>query len=173
VAKSDWNITGSGGYIITEDGGSKRCQITTDKLLLWNGRSDLANCEIVYDFRTNSTSTNCRGGAVLRSDGTLNNCYRIHTYGPRNHYLQKVVNGVVTTLGTVSSPRDYDIYVKTRFRIDGYQLSIEEYVNGNWTLLGSLDDTSQALSSGSAGIFGAGVGGYVVYFDNIEIRERL
>lgn len=173
--KSNWNISGTGGCAVIDDGGSKRCQLSGIKLLLWNARSNLQDVEVKADFRVwLDNSTNNRGGMVLRSDALGNNCYRLLVYGPRTYYIQKVVNGIATTLAQVASTQAYNIYVKTRFRIDGYQLSVEEYTGGQWNLVLMAQDSEQTFQSGYAGIHGQNVNSsYSVVFDNVEISEKV
>jgi hypothetical protein len=169
---SSWNISQSGGQAIIDEGGSKRCRLSGSKLMLWNGRDNLINSEIIASILMDS-STNSRGGLVLRSDSTLNNCYRLRIFGPRTYYIQKVVNGTVTTLATAYSTQPYNAYVKTRFRIDGYQLSVEEFISGVWTLVSVIVDNEQSVISGYAGLYGESVNtSYFLTYDNIEILER-
>ena len=171
MAKVDWTQSGSGSAAVINNGGSMRLQITNDKLLLWTARNNLANSQVVADIYMGA-DTNTRGGLVLRSDGTINNCYRLLIYGPRTYYIQKVVAGVATTLLVITSTLAWNVYAKTRFTVDGYQLSVEEYINGNWVFVGMVDDLSQARASGYAGLTGANVSSYYEMLDNVEIRER-
>lgn len=174
MAKSDWSITGSGGLAIVDDGGSKRCQLSGIKLMLWNGRNDLIDSEVDCDFRVGSDgSSNNRGGMVLRSDITQNNCYRLDIYGGRTYYIRKIVDGIVTTLATISSTQPWNIYLKTRFRIDAWQLSVEEYISGIWQLVQMVEETSHARPSGYAGLHGFNYStSQSVLFDNVKISEK-
>lgn len=173
MTKTDWYITQSGGQAVVDEGGSKRCRLSGSKLMLWNGRSNLANSEVVASILMAST-TNTRGGLVLRSDLTNNNCYRLRIFGPRSYYIQKVVNGVVTTLATAYSTRPYNVYTQTRFRVDGYQLSVEEFVSGAWSLVSVIQDSDQSLAIGYAGLYGESVNtDYYVTFDDVAISERV
>ncbi len=174
MGRSDWDITGVGGCSVLEETGSKRCQITGEKLMLWNGNSSLTDSEVVFDFKVYGSNTNTRTGAVLRCQGTLNDCYKLLTYGPRTYYIVRVVDGVSTTLTVIASSQPYNIYVKTRFRIDGYQLSVEEYISGEWNLIAVVEDTAQAFASGYAGLFGQSITtGYYSLFDNVDIRQKI
>jgi hypothetical protein len=169
---SNWTITQSGGQAIVDEGGSKRCRLSGSKLMLWNGRNNLVNSEVVVSILMGG-DTNTRGGLVVRSDSTANNCYRLRIFGPRTYYIQKVVGGVVTTLATAYSTQPYNTYVKTRLRIDGYQLSIEEFISGVWTLVSVIVDNEQSIISGYAGLYGENANtSYFITFDNIEISER-
>lgn len=173
--KSDWIIQGSGGQAIIDEGGSKRCRLSGTKFMLWNGRNNLENSEIIAMILLGA-DTNTRGGLFLRSDNSgYQNCYRLRIYGGgRTYYIQKVVNGVVTTLVTAYSTQPYNIYVKTRFRIDGYQLSLEEYIANTWNLIAVIADTEQSLNQGYTGIYGESVNtNYFITFDNLEISERI
>jgi len=173
MAKTDWTITGSGGQAIVDEGGSKRCRLSGSKLMLWTGRSDLANSEVVASLLM-GVDTNTRGGLVLRSDPTALNCYRLRVYGPRTYYVQKVVNGAITTLATIVSAQSYYSYIRTRFRVDEYQLSVEEWVGGVWVLVTAIEDTEQSLSQGRAGIYGESAStSYAVTFDEVAISERV
>lgn len=170
---TNWNITQSGGQAIVDEGGSKRCRLSGSKLMLWNGRNNLANSEIIASILM-AGDTNTRGGLVLRSDITGQNCYRLRIYGGRTYYIQKVANGgIVTTLATAYSSQPYNVYVKTRFRVDGYQLSVEEYINNVWTLVTVIADNEQSIALGYAGLYGESINtNYFITFDNIDVSER-
>jgi len=169
---SNWNISLSGGQAIVDESGSKRCRLSGSKLMLWNGRNDLINSEIVSSILMD-VSTNNRGGLVLRSDASFNNCYRLRIFGPRTYYIQKIVAGVVTTLATAYSTQPYNAYVKTRFRVDGYQLSVEEYFAGAWVLVSVIMDNEQSILAGYSGIYSENANtAYFITFDNVEIMER-
>jgi len=173
MAKTDWYITGAGGQAVIDQGGSKRCQLSGSKLMLWNGRNNLANSEVIASILM-AGDTNTRGGLVLRSDLSNNNCYRLRIFGQRTYYVQKVVAGVVTTLSTAYSLQPYNIFVKTRFRVDGYQLSVEEYISGVWTLVTVIVDTEQSILLGYAGLYGESVNtGYFLFFDDVQISEGI
>jgi len=172
MSKSDWDITGDGGIGIVEVGGSKRCRLTYRKLMLWNGNSGLTDHEVIVEIQMGS-STNTRGGIVLRSNESGTTAYRLRMYGPRTYYIQKVVDGAVTVLAIVGSSRAWNEFVKTRFKVDGFQLSVEEWDEGEWKLIASVEDTSQAVISGAAGLYGESVNSdYYVTFDNVEIKEK-
>jgi len=171
--KTDWNITGTGGIAIIEETGSKRCQLSGIKELLWKDRNNLTDSEVIAEIKFLVGSSNERGGLLLRSNSAVQRCYRLLIYGNRQYLIQRVIDGVITTLGQASSGQPYNIYIKTRFRVDGYQLSVEEYINGEWTLITMAQDSNQSLSEGYAGLFGVSVNsGYSILFDNIEISEK-
>ena len=175
MGKSDWDITGDGGISIIEEGGSKRCRLTHTKLMLWNGNSACADFEIIADVNVPGT-TNYRGGLVLRANATGTTMYRLRIYGrntvSRTYYIDKLVNGVNTTLGSVISTQP-DIYVKTRFRVDGFQLSVEEWIDGAWEVITMVEDTSQAILSGYCGLIGMSANSsYYITFDNVEINKK-
>lgn len=175
MSRTDWNISGTGGIAIVDETGSKRCQLTGDKLMLWNGRSDLTNVEIVCESKYNTSTSNAGGAVLLRSDASANNCYRLLIYGAtgRTYYIQKVVAGVVTNLGSYNSTIGYSIYGKIRFRVDGYQLSVDEWESGAWVNKMTVDDTSQACAVGFTGLAGKSAStSYYVIFDNVEVREK-
>ena len=175
MSKSDWDITGAGGIAIIEEGGSKRCRLSASKLMLWNGCSTCTDYEVIADINIGS-STNYRGGLVLRANDSGTTMYRLRIYGAasyRTYYIDKLVNGVNTIIGQVTSIHPYFTYVKTRFRIDGFQLSVEEYVNGAWELITMVEDTSQAIISGYCGLHScSATSSYYITFDNIEINEK-
>jgi len=179
MAKSNWDISGTGGQSIIDVEGSKRCQITGIKLMLWNGRNDLINSEVIVSIRpyVNNNSGYQRGGAVLRSDTSGFNYYLLTSYAYtafRSYLIYRVVDGVSTLLSTVNSYHSYTDFVKTRFRIDGYQLSIEEYVDGIWNLKSTVEDTVHTLVSGYSGLKGhSHTVSYSCLFDNVEISERV
>ena len=178
MAKSDFLISGSGGQAIIEVDGSKRCQLSGTKYLLWNGRNNLVNAEVIALIKpyTNQNSGYQRGGMLLRCDENILNYYRLLTYAYTNYrtyYIHRVINGVGTLLGQVTSYKAYNIYTKTRFRVDGYQLSIDEYNSGEWGLIATIEDTDHSLISGYAGICGVNYSGsYHFLFDDLEIGER-
>lgn len=178
---SDWNITGPGGQSVVADGGSLRCVLSGKKLMLWNGNSSLADAQVSVEVKFSYRSTNAYllGGPVLRMDASGNNGYRdrIHSYNSttRRHRIERITDGIVTVLSYIDSVgRSYDEFVNTKFRADGWQLSVEEYIDGEWTLIGVIEDTNHSHTSGYAGLQGECVNtSYQVYFDNIEISEEV
>ena len=178
MSKSNFNITGSGGQAVIEIEGSKRCQLSGTKYLLWNERNDLVNAEVISLIKPYlaQNSGYQRGGMLLRCDESILNYYRLLAYAYTNYriyYIHRVVNGVATLLTQVISHQAYNIYTKTRFRIDGYQLSIDEYTNGQWNLIATVEDSDHSLISGYAGICGVNYSGsYSFLFDDLEIGER-
>jgi len=174
MAKTDWDITGDGGISVINEGGSMRCQLSGVKYMLWNGRGDFTDSEIIADIRLSTNNTNARGGLLLRSNATIGTFYRCRIYGATNrtYYIDRVVNGVSTQLASVGSSQPYNIYTRTRFRVDGFQLSIEEYLSGAWNLVTTVEDTNHAILSGYAGLTGISVNtSYNIRFDNIDIGE--
>ena len=175
MSKVDFTITGVGGLSIVDEGGSKRCRLTYTKLMLWNGNPALGDCECVVDIQNSAANSNSGGGIVLRTNSTAQTCYRLLVYGAttKQYYIQVKVNGQTTTLGSFNSTRSYSEYTKIRFRVDGFQLSCEEYINGNWVMSFIVEDTGHAIISGSAGLFGESTNsGYSVSFDNLEINVK-
>jgi len=176
MSKADWDITGTGGISIIDEGGSKRCRLSYNKLMLWNGCSSCTDSEVVADINI-LNSTNYRGGLVLRSNANGSTMYRLRIYGAtsyRVYYIDKLVNGVNTTLGQVTSSQPYNTFVKTRFRVDGFQLSVEEWIDGAWELITMVEDTSQAITLGYCGLIGMSVNSsYYITFDNIEINTKI
>ena len=176
MSKSDWLITGTGGISVIEEGGSKRCRLSASKLMLWNGCSTCTDYEVTADINILS-NTNSAGGVVIRSDGAGSTTYRLRVYGKsatsRTYYIDKVVSGVNTVLGQVISYHPYNTFVKTRFRVDGFQLSVEEWINGAWELITMVEDTSKAILSGYCGLAGYSINsGYHITFDNVEINKK-
>lgn len=172
MGKADWTISGDGGLSVVEEGGSMRCQLTGSKLMLWNARSNLQDSEVVADVRLQTYSSNVsKGGAVLRSDPSGQNCYLFRTYGHRTWEIRKIVAGVEVLLGSANSLQPYSSYVKTRCRVDGFQLSIEEFLSGQWDLLLMAEDTDHTFLAGYAGLVGLSTGAYYMLFDNVEISE--
>ena len=110
---------------------------------------------------------------MLRSEASGLTAYRLELYGPRTYYIRKIIDGTVTTLGTAISAESWNIYVQTRFRVDGFQLSVEEYKDGDWVLIAVVEDTSEAILAGYAGLFGSSLNtAYHIMFDNVEISEK-
>lgn len=170
--ETDWNITGifNPQY---EEGGSKRCQFTGQKLMLYAGNPNLTDSEVISEIKLYTSSTNNRGSLWLRATANGYNGYRLLIYGPRTYYIQKLVDGVVTSLGIAYSSQPYSIYVKTRFRVDGYQLSVDEYVGEAWTNISTIIDTESTHASGYAGIGGNSVNtSYFCLHDNVSIGVR-
>ena len=175
MAKTDWDISGTGGQSVIDMDGSMRCQLTQQKLMLWNGNTGLTDSEVICELRAgyNNHLYN-KGGMVLRCDPTAQNCYKLQVQGPRTYYIYKIVSGVVTTLGNIISSQAWNLWIKTRFRVDGHQLSVEEYTGGQWNLILTIDDSSQAHASGAAGLFGNSYNSvYYWLFDNVEIGEKV
>jgi len=175
MAKSDWDISGIGGISIIDEGGSKRCRLSYTKLMLWNECSTCTDYEVVADIKI-GVNTNYRGGLVLRSDVAGATVYRLRIYGAssyRTYYIDKLVNGVNTILGQVTSSHPNNTFVRTRFRVDGFQLSVEEWIDGAWELIVMAEDTSQAIISGYCGLIGmSATSSYYITFDNIEINKK-
>jgi len=173
MAKIDWDITGTGGQAVVEDVGSMRCRLSGQKLMLWNGNNALTDSEVIAEYKISHNSIYSSGGSILRSIFTGFNCYRLRTTVDRTHYIEKLVGGVVTVLGSAVSSQPWNQYIKTRFRVDGFQLSVEEYFGGNWNLVLSAEDNEHTHVSGYAGIFGNSYSSsYSVLFDNVEISQK-
>jgi len=175
MGKTDWNITGDGGISVIEEGGSKRCRLSASKLMLWNENSTCTDFEVVADIKLGANTNYC-GGITLRANAAGTTMYRLRIYGrdtaSRTYYIDKVVDGVNTNLSTIISVQP-SIYVKTRFRVDGFQLSVEEWIDGAWEVVAMVEDTSQAILSGYCGLFGmSGNSSYYITFDNIEINKK-
>lgn len=181
MAKTDWNfvIDGTGSWAIVSAGGSMRLQLTYQKVYaLWNGRNDLANSEIIAEMRFNDAISYCRGGLILRNDGTKNNMYLLYVYyntsTTRRFNLYRVVDNVWTLITDIIAPSvPPTSYIPTRFRIDGWQLSCHVYYGAEWHEVFFKDDEQQSHSQGYAGMAGLSTySGQSVNFDNVEIRER-
>lgn len=177
--KSNWIISGSGGQAVINVDGSKRCQLSGIKYMLWNGRSDLVNAEVIATIKPWINENNGRqvGVILLRSDTSIYNYYKVMVYAYtsyRKYRIHRIVNGVATLLGQIISYQGYNIYVKTKFRIDEYQLSIEEYIGGAWNLITTIEDTDHSIVSGYIGIGGNNYNtDYSFLFDDVEISERV
>jgi len=177
MALVDWTIFGGGGIAIVDEGGSKRCQLTGDKTLLWSERGNLINSEIIADEKFYTNDYRNAVGLLLRSNANATNCYRLLTYasgGERYHQIQKIVNDVVTNLGAYTSTIAYNVYLKTRFRVDGYQLSLGEFIDNQWKNMLIVEDTSQSLANGYNGFCAKNISypAWYVWLDNISINER-
>lgn len=167
--RADWNITGSGECAILSESGSMRCRLTNAVLMLWNGNNNLANSEIVADLKLTANSSSPIGCFILRSDENGSNCYRMRQNGVRTVSIERVVNGVATVLGSTTSTQQGTTWVRTRFRVDQFQLSVEEYLSGSWVLLLFVTDTQQSRSAGYSGISSLSTSGFGAWFDNISI----
>ena len=177
MAKINWDISGEGGQAIIEEAGSKRCQLSGKKLMLWNGKSDLVNCELITDIRLFGTAGYCRGGVMLRSDGSELNgyaCTRVYKSGANSEYLiYKVVGGVWTQIAQADSNFGWTEWARTRIRIDGWQISVDEWFGGDWFQAVLIEETIHQHASGYIGLIGTStniVGS--ILFDNVEISER-
>ena len=178
MAKSDWIITGEGGQSVINVDASMRCQLCGTKYMLWGARGNLTDCEVVATIKpwTNENGGRQKGGMLLRCDDIKMNYYRLLTYyytTYRVYYIHRVINGVATLLSQVVSYQGYNIHVKTRFRIDGWQLSVEEYVSGAWNLITAIEDTDHTVTLGYAGLVGVSYNSaYSTLFDDVEIAEK-
>lgn len=173
MGKLDWDISGPDYYLIKKIEDSWRCVIYGKMLFLWNGRNDLRDSQIILERKHSASRRESAGGMVLRANASGDTAYRFRMCGDRRCYIEKVVNGVVTTLNYEETEQPWDEYVKYRFRVDGFQLSVHEWVSGEWQLLMFVDDLTQAITQGYAGFFGDNDNtSYRMYFDNVEIRER-
>lgn len=174
MGKSDWDINGPGGQGIIDDAGSMRCQLTATKNMTWNGDVALTDSEVITEIKLNSTNGYSRVGPVLRADETCENGYFCLAYGyaTKRYYIFKVVDGVKTQLAYFVSEFASSLYTKIRFRIDGYQLSIEEWKEGDWVVIGIIEDTDETHPSGRAGLRGESLTTYYGLFDNVEIGEK-
>lgn len=171
--KADWIITGIGGQSVIEHTGSKRCQLSGGKYLLWKGRTDFDNVEIIAEILMGVPHSRTKGGLLLRMSETLQDGYRLMIVYPRTFYIQKMTDGAITTLATAESPSAWNIYAKTRFRVDEWQLSVDEFHNGVWQNIIVAIDTSESIASGYAGIFGESYStAYYLLLDNVVISAR-
>lgn len=172
MALSDWDISGDGGQAIVDDGGSMRCQLTGSKLMLWNGQDSLVNTQITAEIK-NVAAGGQLSGLVLRCDDTSDNCYfdRITVVSSKKyHYVYRIVSGVATLIAQSASTESYSVYTKTRFSINGSQVSVEEWLAGDWSVLISVTD-SVLETPGYAGLKSQNTAGYSTLFDNIIIAE--
>lgn len=172
--KSQWLIQGTGGQSVVDEGGSKRCQLTLTKWMLWNERNNLLNSEIIGLIKLGQNSNNVLGGFLLRCDSSCNNAYylRITSNGSvKVYYLYRIVNGTWTMLTSSNSSEIATVYTKVRFRVDGNQISIEEWVMGAWQLIQLVTD-GYVTAAGYAGLRGDSGAGYTVLFDDISIEEK-
>jgi len=180
MARSDWDIGGDGGQGITDVDGSKRCELSGIKWMAWNGDSELTDVEIIADIRLYGTNGYNQGGLFLRagegvapgSDPTWN-CYRFRRQYQSHCYLDVIANGVKTQLAYATTSFNYNQWVRTRFRIDGWQISVDEYFGSDWQQLMLVEDTSHHHLDGYVGLIGTNTNsvGSILY-DDIEISEK-
>jgi hypothetical protein len=179
MAKSDWIIGGAGGQSVITIDGSHRLQLSGFKHMLWNGRDDLANSEVIALIKpyANENSGRQKGGGLLRCDASILNYYQVICAAYTSYRLYRIyriVNGVSTLLSQVTSYQGYNIYVKTRFRIDGWQISIDEYSGGEWHLITTIEDTDHSIVSGYAGLIATNYNGnYSFIYDDVQIGENV
>lgn len=174
--RSDWNILGNGLVTIINDGVSYRCQISNNTTMLWNGNQQLTNCEIISDVKMiDFVANRSNGGLILRSDAgsVLSNCYWLFITSPNKYTLYRTVSAQATLLATYNSLIDYNVFRTIRFRIDGFTISVDEYINGSWVNRILVVDNVQTLTAGRAGVCGwSGSASYNILFDNININQR-
>lgn len=170
--KSDWTITGTGGQAIISEGGSMRCQLTSSKMMLWTARNNLINAQIIGLIKLYTANASV-GKFLLRCDNSYNNAYFLSINGSGNkiYNIYRLVNGVSTLLATASSSESITVYTKVRFSVSGNQISVEEYIAGNWNLIQVVTDTF-LTAGGYAGIAGGSTTGYYASFDDVQILEQ-
>lgn len=176
MGKSDWDISGPGGQAIVDESGSMRCQLSGEKHMTWNGNVALTDSEVITEIKLYSTNGYSRAGPMLRADEDCENGYfcMARGYATKYYFVYKIVDGIKTQLAAWTSEFASSLYTKIRFRIDGYQLSLEEWKEGAWVVMGIIEDTSQAHPSGRAGLRAEShTGAYYGLFDNIEIGEKV
>lgn len=168
--RTDWSLIGTGTLSIVTDAGSKRASLNGLLTCLWNGNPLLTDSYIIGDLKFGSNaSPSLNGGFILHANSTAASCYRLYITALRNYVVQKVINGNAQNLVTFQSSQAYNDYIKTRFKIIGHQITVEEYVAGQWNLVCAAIDNDTQLASGYAGFFDSGYAGYNILFDNIEI----
>ena len=178
MAKNNWDISGDGGQSVVIESGSKRCELDGKKLMLYNGASSLADCELTTDIKLYGTAGYCQGGVILRADAEGNNGYvfersYVGTGGGKSYLIWKIVNGVWTQLSYILTDFTWATWVRTRVRIDGWQISVDEWVSGEWSQIMLLEETSHQHTSGYIGLIGTSTNaiGSILY-DNVDIGEK-
>lgn len=180
MAKINWDISGTGGQAVIIESSSKRCELSGNKLCLYNGASSLANCQLIADIKLYGTAGYNGGGIILRSDGTRNNGYAfVRRYYGGDHgsgtacNIYKIVNGVWTQIAIAYTTFSWVTWIRTRVRIDGWQISVDEWIEGAWSQLMLVDETSHQHASGFIGLIGTStnVVGSILY-DNVDIGVK-
>lgn len=177
MARTDWDIYGTGLQSIVDVDGSLRCQLAGLEWMLYNGVIDLGDSQIIADMRRYGDYSVSQGGLLLRADATLENCYYLQrqVVAPGDGYrLTRHVDTVMTILWQGSLGHAPEDWVRVRFRIDGWQLSVYEWVAGEWSEVVLVNDLDEAHVSGYVGLFGLNTNnpaGMMLY-DNIEIAEK-
>lgn len=177
MARTDWDIHGPGIQRIVTVNGSKRCELNGLEWMLYNGDAALADAEVIADTRRYGNYTYSQGGLLLRTDATLENCYYLQRQGfgaVDGYRLSRHVNTVMTILWQGSLGHAPGDWVRVRFRVDGWQLSVHEWVASAWSEIVVVDDQAQAHASGYTGLFGANNANPAgsMLFDNVEIAEK-
>lgn len=172
----DWDIYGAGVQSIIDLELSKRCKLAGLEWMLYNGEAALVDSQIIADFRRYGALQYSEGGFVLRSDINLTNCYYLQrSITPADGWLlTKVVAGVRMDLWSAPTTHAPEDWVRVRFRIDGWQLAVHEWIDGTWEGIVLVEDTEQSHASGHAGLFGANpdpTGSML--FDNVEIATKV
>lgn len=171
----DWDIYGSGVQSVVDVEGSKRVKLAGLEWMLYNGEAALVDSEIIADIRRYDVIQYSEGGLLLRSDVNLLNCYYLQrSIDPSDSYLlTKVVAGVRTDLWTSPTGHAPEDWVRVRFRADGWQISVHEWIDGAWDGKVLVEDTGQSHASGYAGLFGANADPTgSLLFDNVEIAVK-
>lgn len=176
MSYADWDFYGPDDQLLIDHQGSMRCQLAGLKWMLYNGTPALVDSEIIADIRRYGVMGSSRGGLVLRFDVDLMNCYYLErdlVGGSDGYFLRKLVAGVRTLLWSGAMGHAAEDWARVRFRIDGWHLSVHEWINGDWQGKALVEDLTQAHASGYAGLLGANDDlNASVLFDNIEIAVK-
>jgi len=177
MAKTNWNISGIGGQAVIIESGSKRCELSGTKLMLYNGASSLTNCQLIADIKLYGAAGYNQGGIIFRSNAAGTNGYAfIRSYIGgigKNCYVYKIVDGVWTQIAFATTTFAYTDWVRTRVRMDGWQISVDEWISGAWSQLKLIEETTHQHASGYIGLIGTStnvVGS--ILFDNVDIGEK-
>jgi hypothetical protein len=174
VAKANWNIVGTGSYglsIDTPSGTGKSLQIVPVLYLLYNGKTNITNAEMVWWGKLKSTAVNA---VLLRNQGLLNtnNCYLL-ICNVNTATLYRRVAGALTAMTTVAISFS-NVWKKFRMRVKGYDFTLELWDGASWNLIMSATDTLSQFANGVSGIGGFYVSGdYIALFDDVEVGEEI
>lgn len=174
MSRINWDIYGLGLQSIVNVDGSMRCQLAGLEWMLYNGDVALEDSQIIADIRRYGNYTYSQGGLILRSDVDLMNCYYFQREPNDDYRLTRHVGGAFTILWTGSLGHTPDQWARLRFRIEGWQLSVYEWVAGAWSEVVIVSDLVQAHTSGYVGLFGANSAQPtgMMLFDNIEVAKK-
>ena len=146
--------------------------------MLYNGATSLIDCELIVDIKLYGTPGYCQGGVIFRSNAEGTNGYafirsHVGVGGGKACYVYKIVDNVWTQLTYVTTTFTWDVWVRTRVRMDGWQISIDEWIDGAWSQLKLIEETTHQHALGYIGLIGTSTNAIgSILFDNVDIGVK-